>query len=443
MIWWSWNMCSAWTCMCMTYKKQKPVTSQLGWYDVPSTATRRPWISICMKTTSATSVIWRSTVTATCVRNVIGCGNMLACCTDMNVPVRGVLSTSILVVCTRIELPMTLRRCYSHWQTTFREVGMDQSSCTTQCVCVFQRSYLYHAHLLCFRRWYQWDGGVMFTAFNRYQRTSFSLTGAKVWNGIWRNSPETRPRLGRVQRRWRKKHHLYQLKQQLERYLQELPLVGFNTGKYDVNAMKVDFLLDCWTVTRSSIPWNRTTFSCASRQRSWSFSYSQYLKAYKCTEQKGFFSYEWMTSLDKLNVGQLPPHEAFFSTLKIENIQLCLHVWQENDMKTMHDFLVWYNNKDVEPMMEAIDKIFQFNQNRLLICLKTASAFPDSSCTCSKTYQITSPYRMRRIKICTTCSRTTSLVARASSSIVTTRKTRPSYDLPSTQIQSPVSWFMV
>jgi hypothetical protein len=30
------------------------------------------------------------------------------------------------------------------------------------------------------------------------------------------------------------------------------------------------------------------------------FSYSQYLKAYKCREQKGFFPYEWMTSLDKL-----------------------------------------------------------------------------------------------------------------------------------------------
>jgi hypothetical protein len=27
-----------------------------------------------------------------------------------------------------------------------------------------------------------------------------------------------------------KKHHLYQLKQQLEQYLQELPVVGFNTG---------------------------------------------------------------------------------------------------------------------------------------------------------------------------------------------------------------------
>jgi hypothetical protein len=35
-----------------------------------------------------------------------------------------------------------------------------------------------------------------------------------------------------------------------------------------------------------------------------------------------------MTSLDKLNVSQLPPHEAFYSTLKNENIsaedyQLC------------------------------------------------------------------------------------------------------------------------
>ena len=62
------------------------------------------------------------------------------------------------------------------------------------------------------------------------------------------------------------------------------------------------------------------------------FSYSQYRKAYKRTEQKGFFPYEWMTSLDKLNVSQLPPHEAIFSTLKNENTsaedyQLCQRVW--------------------------------------------------------------------------------------------------------------------
>jgi hypothetical protein len=50
------------------------------------------------------------------------------------------------------------------------------------------------------------------------------------------------------------------------------------------------------------------------------FSYSQYLKAYECTEEKGFLPYEWMTLLEKLNVSQLQPHEAFYSTLKNGNI---------------------------------------------------------------------------------------------------------------------------
>jgi hypothetical protein len=59
----------------------------------------------CTNSTSATWVIWRSTVTSTCVRNVTGCGNMLGCCTDMNGPVPEMLSTSILVVCTIQQRP--------------------------------------------------------------------------------------------------------------------------------------------------------------------------------------------------------------------------------------------------------------------------------------------------------------------------------------------------
>ena len=115
----------------------------------------------------------------------------------------------------------------------------------------------------------------------------------------------------------RKKHHLYQLKQQLEQYLQELPVVGFNTRKYDVNATKIDSfirLVDSdkikYTVKRNN------TFMCIKTEKlkflditnylAPEFRYSQYLKAYKCTEQKGFFPYEWMASLDKLNVSELP-----------------------------------------------------------------------------------------------------------------------------------------
>ena len=47
-------------------------------------------------------------------------------------------------------------------------------------------------------------------------------------------------------------------------------------------------------------------------------------------------------------------------------------------MKTMKEFMVWYNNKDVVPMLEALEKMFQFYKNRhIAICLRTASAFPD------------------------------------------------------------------
>jgi hypothetical protein len=46
--------------------------------------------------------------------------------------------------------------------------------------------------------------------------------------------------------------------------------------------------------------------------------------------------------------------------ISAEEYQLCQRAWQDNDMKTMKEFMTWYN-KDVEPMLEAIDKMFQFN----------------------------------------------------------------------------------
>ena len=42
------------------------------------------------------------------------------------------------------------------------------------------------------------------------------------------------------------------------------------------------------------------------------FSYAKFLKAYECPQTKGFFPYEWMDSLDKLDHPSLPPHDAFY-----------------------------------------------------------------------------------------------------------------------------------
>ena len=49
-------------------------------------------------------------------------------------------------------------------------------------------------------------------------------------------------------------------------------------------------------------------------------NYASYLKAHGVQEEKGFYPYEWLDSLEKLDHPCLPPHEAFYSKLKLSNI---------------------------------------------------------------------------------------------------------------------------
>jgi hypothetical protein len=178
--------------------------------------------------------------------------------------------------------------------------------------------------------------------------------------------------------RQEKKHYLFKIYQQLERQLKELPVVGFNSGKYDVNTMKVDLFAKLVkrqkiknTVERNNncmcIKTEALKFLDITNYMAPGFSYSQYLKAYECTEEKGFFPYEWITSLEKLNVSQLPHHEAFYSTLKNGNIsaeeyQLCQQVWKDNNMTTMNEFLTWYNNEEPKTC-----KIIGYDTNALYL----------------------------------------------------------------------------
>ncbi len=95
------------------------------------------------------------------------------------------------------------------------------------------------------------------------------------------------------------------------------------------------------------------------------FSYDKYLKAYKCQVTKGFYPYEWVTDLDKFDEPQLPSHEAFYSKLNDTNITeekyaYCQQVWRDYQMITFRDFLIWYNNRDIQPFVEAVKKQFAF-----------------------------------------------------------------------------------
>ena len=186
------------------------------------------------------------------------------------------------------------------------------------------------------------------------------------------------------------------LQDQLSSWLQQLPVIGFNSGKYDLNMIKrffVPFVLtpcedqdeSCFVIKRQN------TFMCFSTNKlrfldiqnylAPGVSYDKYLKAYGCSVQKGHFPYEYIDDLQKLEEHSLPPQTAFFSRLKNEGISdtdyaLCQEAWRSNRMTTMRDFLVFYNNRDVVPFLECIDQQFAFYQQQNIDMFKDGISVP-------------------------------------------------------------------
>ena len=100
-------------------------------------------------------------------------------------------------------------------------------------------------------------------------------------------------------------------------------------------------------------------------------SYAKYLKAFNVFDQgKSFFPYEYVDCVEKLEETALPPYEAFYSTLKKANVLdeglgeevgrrrhgELVQLWNTQGMKTLRDFLVHYNNADVGPFLQAIER---------------------------------------------------------------------------------------
>ena len=127
-------------------------------------------------------------------------------------------------------------------------------------------------------------------------------------------------------------------------------------------------------------------------------SYSDFLCSFGCSQNKGFFPYDWLDDPAKLENQSLPPIIAFYSELKKintleedylsfrklidegkgvsealeslcltdipntaeENYQYLQFVWEHENMDTFKDFLAWYNNLDVVPFVEAAEQMCNF-----------------------------------------------------------------------------------
>ena len=104
---------------------------------------------------------------------------------------------------------------------------------------------------------------------------------------------------------------LVQLEENLNAYIQELTVLGFNSVKYDLNATKEFLFLYLikyhpikFNVKRNSnhmcLKTNSLKFLDISNYLAPGFSYDQFLKAYEYEPTKGFFPYQWLDCMDKL-----------------------------------------------------------------------------------------------------------------------------------------------
>ena len=210
------------------------------------------------------------------------------------------------------------------------------------------------------------------------------------------------------------KNQLIHLQESLERYCNVLPVFGFHSAKYDLNLIK-SYLLPILINERDIEP---TVIKKANQFISFKFgdiqlldimnflggatSLDSFLKAYKTSETKRFFPYEWFDHPDKMQNTELPPYDAFYSKLRscnpleakytdyvnllksgltteqadvklklskpsptgIENYQYLQQIWKQEQMRSFKDFLRWYNNNDVVPTLEAMQKMIAFYHDK-------------------------------------------------------------------------------
>ncbi|GMF42093.1 unnamed protein product [Phytophthora fragariaefolia] len=166
------------------------------------------------------------------------------------------------------------------------------------------------------------------------------------------------------------------LKQQID----QVPVFGFNTGRYDINLIKTDLFADIGTDNINSVIKN-PSYMCivtsnmkmldSSNYVPAGSSYDKYLTTYiggctcddiitcVCGLGKGLFPYEYITSFCVLSQTTIPPQSAFDSKLRGTSItsdeyERVKFVWEHYEMKSVKDLLVWCNNLDVVPFIKAI-----------------------------------------------------------------------------------------
>ena len=82
-------------------------------------------------------------------------------------------------------------------------------------------------------------------------------------------------------------------------------------------------------------------------------SLDSFLKAYKTSENKGFFPYDWFDCPQKMNNSELSPYDAFFS--KLQNVKPL-----EKDYSDYQNLLEVFQNEDLQTTAFRRGKLSKF-----------------------------------------------------------------------------------
>ena len=219
---------------------------------------------------------------------------------------------------------------------------------------------------------------------------------------------------------------LDKLKKKFEVYCKELVVFGFNSAGYDIKLIKKHLFKELCkkdespssTVKKSGkypcIKTDHLKFLDVLQFLAPGYNLKSFFKAFGVTEQKGFLPYDYFTHADQLDETTLPPYETFYLTIKNcnvleeeyisfqklvdqgkseqealqimlltakpktgpENYQRFQQLWTENQWSTFAEFLKWYNDLDVTPMIQAIQNMNEFYKQKHIDFMHQAISLP-------------------------------------------------------------------
>ena len=177
-------------------------------------------------------------------------------------------------------------------------------------------------------------------------------------------------------------------------WVNQVPVFGFNSGRYDINMIKEYFVRDLAIISDVNVAKKENSYMFLSSPKfkfldvknylAPGLSYDAWCRAHGCELQKLVFPYEWFDSFEKLNHKGPVKYEDFFSSLKGGNIsqeeyQNFCDEFHKRGCETMKDWLKEYNLADVKPFIEVLEKTREQYYPDEIDLLKDAVSIPGIS----------------------------------------------------------------